>query len=382
MHIGIVSNRFVQADGQGRVNLELAQSFAKDGHVVTCLAHELDNRLQRMPGVEWVKMPNADRPISMIGNLQFCFSATRWLQRFGSDLDLIIANGANTLAETDINIVHFVHSSWNQSGVHDFRIRRDLYGAYQLVYSKLQAFLERAALKQADVVVAVSEKVRDELLLHGMDAVPIKVIHNGVDTHEFSPDNAESSAREQFGLPQDVPLGLFVGDIQTPRKGLDTILQALPHVPAVHVAIAGAVEESPYPDLARTLQVSKRTHFLGFRRDVAAIMNAADFLVFPSRYEACSLVLLEALGSGLPIITARTAGGAELVTPDAGIVLEDPDDLQALASALRRLATDEPARSEMRHRARAIAEAHTWRDMCDSYHILASSSSAHQPSAL
>jgi glycosyltransferase involved in cell wall biosynthesis len=382
MHIGIVSNRFVRADGQGRVNLELAQSFAQEGHIVTCLAHEMDNRLQRMPGIEWVKMPNADRPISVIGNLRFCFSATYWLQRFGSDLDLIIANGANTLAATDINIVHFVHSSWNQSRVHDFRIRRDLYGAYQLAYSKLQALLEKAALKRADVIVAVSEKVRDELLLHGMDAVPIEVIHNGVDTREFSPGDAKSSARDRFGLPRDVPLGLFVGDIQTPRKGLDTVLQALPHAPRVHVAVAGALEESPYPDLARTLQVSNRTHFLGFRRDVPAIMKAADFLVFPSRYEACSLVLLEALGSGLPIITARTAGGAELVTPDAGIVLEDPDDLQALASALRQLATNEPARLEMQHRARAIAEAHTWKDMCDSYHVLASSSSTYQPSTL
>jgi glycosyltransferase involved in cell wall biosynthesis len=73
---------------------------------------------------------------------------------------------------------------------------------------------------------------------------------------------------------------------------------------------------------------------LGFRQDVPDLMKAADFLVFPSRYEPFGLVVLEAMATGIPVITAATTGATELVTPDCSFVLPDSDDTQALAEAL------------------------------------------------
>jgi hypothetical protein len=58
------------------------------------------------------------------------------------------------------------------------------------------------------------------------------------------------------------------------------------------------------------LNVSDHVHFLGYRRDIPDLMRTANIFVFPSRYEACPLVLLEAMASGLPIVTAQTAGGS------------------------------------------------------------------------
>ena len=81
------------------------------------------------------------------------------------------------------------------------------------------------------------------------------------------------------------------------------------------------------------LGLADRVHFLGYRRDIAALMQAADVFVFPSRYEACTLVLLEALAAGLPVITAVTAGGSEIVTPDCGVVLSDSEDMAGLVAA-------------------------------------------------
>jgi glycosyltransferase involved in cell wall biosynthesis len=96
-------------------------------------------------------------------------------------------------------------------------------------------------------------------------------------------------------------------------------------------------------------------------------MRAADVLVFPSRYEACSLVILEALASGLPVITARTAGGAEFVTPACGVVLDDPEDSRGLAEALRSLATEPQTRAAMGLAARRIAHGRSWEAMADEY---------------
>jgi glycosyltransferase involved in cell wall biosynthesis len=96
-------------------------------------------------------------------------------------------------------------------------------------------------------------------------------------------------------------------------------------------------------------------------------MASSDFFVFPSRYEACSLVLLEAMAAGLPIITAQTAGGAELVDPTAGIVLDDPDDTGALSDALFQLAENRAHREGLSRVARRIAENHTWDRMATDY---------------
>jgi glycosyltransferase involved in cell wall biosynthesis len=138
------------------------------------------------------------------------------------------------------------------------------------------------------------------------------------------------------------------------------MLEALQHVPGLHLAVAGQTDGSPFPALAEQLGVADRTHFLGFRADMPILMQAADVFVFPSRYEACSLVLLEAMSAGLPVITAQTAGGAELISSDAGVVLPDPDDATALAAALNQLTTDPNRLTKMRAAARTLAEDHSW----------------------
>ena len=380
MHIAIVTNRLIVGEGQGRVNVELARAAARAGHVVTCLAHRVDNELLMEPNVEWVSLPDANAPVALIGNQRFAWASTSWLKQYGETVDLVVGNGFNTWAPTDINIVHFVHGAWRTSPVHDARLRRDAYGAYQWLYSTLNARLEQIALRRARHVVAVSEKVREELLTIGVPASSMSVIHNGVDINEFRPG---PKGRSAIGLPSG-PLALFAGDIRTPRKGIDTVLQALQHVPELHLAVAGDLTNSPYPALAEDLGVSNRTHFLGFRRDVPQLMQAADFFVLPSRYEACSLVLLEAMSTGLPLVTARTAGGAELISEDAGIVLDNPNDVNALATALDRLVVETTRSEKMGRAARQIAEHHSWEHMAHRYlelfdHLISQKSIAHPP---
>ncbi|HAJ63411.1 MAG TPA: glycosyl transferase, partial [Cyanobacteria bacterium UBA8543] len=223
---------------------------------------------------------------------------------------------------------------------------------------------EKQAFRKANVVVAVSQTIKQELIDIGVPEEAIRVILCGVGLQEFSPGYVE---RKQLGLPEQVPLALFVGDIRINRKNLDTVLQALVHVPDLHLAVVGATEGSPYPQLAEQLRLSKRVHFMGYRSDVSQVMQAVDLFVFPSRYEPFGLVVLEAMASGLPVITATTTGASELITPECGVVLSDSEDAQALAQALLYLKNDSQLRTRMGQAAREIAQQYSWTSMAHSY---------------
>jgi glycosyltransferase involved in cell wall biosynthesis len=101
--------------------------------------------------------------------------------------------------------------------------------------------------------------------------------------------------------------------------------------------------------------------------DMPALMRSVDAFVFPSRYEPMGLVLLEALAAGLPVITVRTAGGAEVITSRSGIVLDDPNDEAALAAAINHLASDRAHARRLGQAAREVARTLSWQAMAERY---------------
>jgi glycosyltransferase involved in cell wall biosynthesis len=364
MKIGIVTRNIMKGDGQSRVNYEIAWEAIRQGHDVTMLADRVDLELQQHSHTHWINIQVKSFPTQILSGLAFSWKCRIWLNQNRSSLDVLMVNGANTNELSDVNAVHFVHTSWLRSPVHPWQLRKDFYGVYQWLFSTLNAYWEKTAFQKAKIIVAVSGKVKQELLDISIPPDKVKVIFNGVDLKEFSPGIRD---RQKLGLPEGVTLVLFVGDILTSRKNLDSILKALVNVPELHLAVAGKVEGSPFPQLAISLGLAQRVHFLDFRSDVSEIMKAADFFVFPSRYEACTLVLLEAIASGLPVITATTAGGAEAITPDCGIVLSDSEDTQALAEALTKLTSDRSLRIQMGYAARKVAEQHSWTTIAQRY---------------
>jgi UDP-glucose:(heptosyl)LPS alpha-1,3-glucosyltransferase len=107
--------------------------------------------------------------------------------------------------------------------------------------------------------------------------------------------------------------------------------------------VAGSPRTRPYERLTRTLGIESRVLFLGPRRDMHNCYYASDFLVHPTFYDPCSLVVLEALACGLPVITSRFNGASELLhPPQEGYVVDDPHDHEALARCIVQLL--DPAR--------------------------------------
>jgi UDP-glucose:(heptosyl)LPS alpha-1,3-glucosyltransferase len=114
------------------------------------------------------------------------------------------------------------------------------------------------------------------------------------------------------------------------------------------LAVVGHRQFGEYERLARQLGVIDRVRFLGFRGDPKDAYFAADLLVHPTFYDPCSLVVLEALACGLPIVTTKFNGAAELMSPECGRVVDDPLDDRALAAAIVELTDPETRRTAAR----------------------------------
>lgn len=364
MELAIVTHKVTKGDGQGRVNYEICQAAIRRGHNLTLLASDIAPEFVPSNRIRLVRIPTERIPTELLKNLFFAKISSRWLTKNRKKLDLVMANGAITSTQADVNSVHFVHNTWLSCPSHTYRIRQDYYGLYQWLYTVLNAHWEKKAFWNAKVVVAVSAKVEKDIFELGIPQNRIRKILNGVDLNEFSPGYED---RRQLHLPENVTLAFFAGDICTPRKNLASILYALAQVPELHLVVAGDAKASTYPRLATKLGLKERVHFLGYRNDLANIMRAVDLFVFPSHYETYGLVLLEAMATGLPVITARSVGVSEIITPECGIVLFDSNDVDGLKKAILDLVSSSEKRKRMGMTARAVAEKFSWKNMANSY---------------
>ncbi|WP_010089100.1 glycosyltransferase family 4 protein [Burkholderia ubonensis] len=366
MRIVIVTHVVRHNDGQGRVNYEIARAALAEDCEVTLVASHVAPELLANHRVRWVPVKvGRFWPSNLVRQQVFALKSAWWLRAHRGEYDVLHVNGFISWIRADVNTAHFVHGGWFKSPYYPFGLTKGLWSAYQYVYTRVNTALERWAYRRSRAITAVSQKVADEIRGLGIDGGKISVIYNGVDAGAFADAQPDRAA---FALPADAFLLLFVGDLRTPRKNLGTVLKALTTLPEnVHLAVAGYLPGSPYPDEARALGLGKRVHFLGLVRNMPTLMRSADAYVFPSRYEAMSLSLLEAMAAGLPVVTARTAGGAEIITRECGIVLDDPDDPAALAQAIGSLAASRDACRAMGAAARDLMSRFGWAHMGAQY---------------
>ncbi|KOP65415.1 hypothetical protein AMS62_09220 [Bacillus sp. FJAT-18019] len=365
MKICFVTHAVKKGDGQGRVNYEVIVEALHQGHDIVIISSELSDDLQNHERVEWIRINLRTIPTALLRYQLFAWLSACWIWMNQRKLDLVVVNGFITYARSDINCIHFVHSAWVKSKYHPYHEQKNARAMYQWLYNSVNALLERHALKRTRQIVAVSEQVKQELIQDArVNPHKVSVISNGVDLNEFYP---RAVNRKDFNLDINTTYALFAGDLKSSRKNLDTVLQALTQVDHIHLLVLGNAEKSVYPHMAERLGISQRVHFLGYRKDIAEIMSLADMFIFPSRYEPFSLVILEAMASGLPVITSSKCGAVELLSDDSAVVMEDPDDTETLVSALRELLSNKGRLETMSLRAREDARKNSWGSMSNQY---------------
>ena len=225
--------------------------------------------------------------------------------------------------------------------------------------------LEKAQARRAARIVAVSPLVAGLLAArHPRAAHKIVTVMNGVDTGVFSPEALtpmRAGARRALGVGEET--FLFLTAAHNPRlKGLDITLRALAALcrggANAHLALAGGAEETEWRALARALGVEERLSFLGLLADMRPVYAAAVALAHPTRWDACSLVVLEALSAGLPVITTRANGAAAAICDgESGLLLENPEDVTGLTRLMRSLLKPD-TRARLSEGGRAAALAH------------------------
>lgn len=212
--------------------------------------------------------------------------------------------------------------------------------------------------------VALSKRVR----AHMVEAYRLPaeraptLIYNGVDLDRFRPaaNEAERRAgRDALGATDDEFVVLFVGH-NVRLKGLRHVLAAIARIadPRVRLAVVGRAERSAWDAAIAAHGLQARVRFLGELSAPAVAYRGADVLAHPTYYDPCSCVCLEALASGLPVITTMRNGVGELIAADGGDVLDRPDDDAGLAAWIEARAAAPAALREASEAARALAERH------------------------
>ena len=212
--------------------------------------------------------------------------------------------------------------------------------------------------------IALSQMVwRDMGRFHSLPPNLVRIVYNGIDTVRFSPTHrtlCRAAVRRSLGIRNEVLFLLVAHNFKL--KGVGPAIEAAARVartlPELRLVVIGRDRPDRYERPAQRLGCPDVVRFVGGVADSVPYYAAADVYVHPTYYDPCSLVVLEALASALPVITTVHNGAGELLTPGVqGFVLADPTDVGSLVGYMSQL-MDGAVRSECSRRARELAEQH------------------------
>ncbi len=346
MKIALALERFSPfAGGVEAYAVSLAQALIRHGWEVHLFGHSWNNQ---PAGAIFHCIPRLPKLVpSSIKMLSFALHHRKMVDSM--DFDVVLGFG-NTIR---MNVYQ------SHGGVHYYSTRRKIAAIGNPVVRALKfmsavsapkyhvrAWIEGAAfrMKKRPLIIAISQMVREDMSRYfHVPEDEIILVYNGVDHSRFFSIDAEmvTRLRRQMGFQQEILFLLMAYDLR--KKGIQYLLRAASVLKqeagsgCFGIVVVGGKPSSHLKRQVTNLGLDERIFFAGPTTQPEMYFSACDVLVLPTFYDACSLVVFEAMAAGDPVITTKFNGaGGAIKQGENGFVLDAPQDVEALAQAMLR----------------------------------------------
>ena len=337
MKIAIAIEKFDQKTGGAeRYCWDLAHFLAEKGHEVAVISMKASN--PENPGItihkiRVIKFPQALRHLSFAVNH---FLKARKMKDW-------IHYGVGNTFYMDVYQPHGgLHAAWFiKDSLRYPENKRPIIRLIKRVSFKdaVQRYLEWWTLRiTKPLIIAIAKMVENDIRAFcGKDSPKIFLIPNGIDTQKYTSAKVSrrSEIRKSYGLNENDFVFLFVAN-NFILKGFRVLVEALEKIKMSGVRLL-VVGESDSKSRALAEKSGEMIIFAGKSAELDYIYPACDCLVHPTYYDACSLVVLEALASGTPVITTSANGAAMFVENGINGSIIPPADSSTLADAMKNI---------------------------------------------
>lgn len=341
MKIALVHKKHTTHGGTERYMLNLANFLADKKHDVHIFTSEWNDKLAN-DSISFHKVNFFGKKIG-ISKLIFAKDAYKKVEK--NDFDIV-----QTFSRVGFGDVIRIGGGCHQVYVKNYleSIDNIFYKKYKELEYKLSIngfltnFYEKKDFEyNYKKIIAISKTVKKQIMeQYNVPSEDIVINHNGVDIDKFNPKNKNIfgvEIRKKHNLSKDDLVLLFVGT-GFKRKGLKYVLEAMKSVPKVKLLVVGKGNQQKFKNLAEKFNVKERVIFVGASSEVNKYYAAGDVFVLPTIYEPYGTVINEALASGLPVITTKAAGGAEILEDEKdGFLLNNHNNIDEIISSINKL---------------------------------------------
>ena len=355
MKIAIIRQKFVLYGGAEQFVQGYIQQLAEAGHDIHIFANQWSP--SEHPNIHLHHVP-AFKLNAFIRTLSFAWFAARAVGKESFD---IVQSHEKTWKQNVYRVGDGCHKEWLDQRKRFLPALKGFSLSYN-PFHRLILKLERNLFEsgQCRRFIAISQMVKNDILKHyHCPQENISVVYNGVDLKRFHPDNKHihrENIRKELGIPKSSVLILFVGS-GFERKGLKSLLQATQYFSSKNwrLLIMGKGKWNKYLHFAHE-NLRSQIIYKEPVPDIEKYYSAADIFALPSIYEPFGNANLEALASGLPVITTRHCGAADIIRHGQnGLIVETPESFEEVAEKINCL-FDPTVRQSMGKNGRALAE--------------------------